>query len=331
VFVWAEYDRSLAGASPPTHKAVQDAYRKLNDLNWKVPERAAQETPGAILSEGEGLDLTHRDRDRIRGVLGVIRNAKEHLARFGGREAQPNGEGARPGSNPREHWRGQIDYVFALPSPSSFPALQDAIGSDGDRVLRRYVDQARELSHSAVLNAEDVGYSVSFTQTEASVETKLPSSELVRGLALTFRQLYSPEEKASFSAAMRVLQQAVRAQQADSMQAQTDQLAQWSSAAGKLRSDWLEALVFEQGKTDGVLPGVLRAPVPQQNPEQVLSVFFYGDYIHWDTGSQQVEEWARDHLEDARYRFFFLTAVARLAAVYIPFAALVAGAQHRSR
>ena len=44
-----------------------------------MPERAAQETPGAILGEGEGLDLTDGDRERVRGVLGVIRNAKEHL------------------------------------------------------------------------------------------------------------------------------------------------------------------------------------------------------------------------------------------------------------
>jgi hypothetical protein len=323
--VWPEYDKPLAAASPETHKAVQDAYRKLNDLNWKVPQRAAEEVPGAILGEGQGLTLDDRDRERLRGVVGVIRNAKEHLAGFGG-EVQPQAESARSGPDPREHWRSQIDYVFALPAPSSFPALKDAVAGDDDRVLRRYIDQAHDLSQSEALNAKDVGYTVSFTQTEASVESNLPSSELVRGLAVTFRQLYSPEEKASFAAAMRVLQQAVRGQEAGTMQAQVDRLAEWGRAAGKLRSDWLEALAFERGTGGGGPHTILRAPVPDQTPEQVLSAFFYGEYIHWDTGSQQVEEWAKEPLDDARYRFYFLTAMAQLAAVYIPFGDLVANA-----
>jgi hypothetical protein len=134
--VWSEYDKPLATASPPTHKAVQAAYRKLNDLNWRVAERAAQETPGAILVEGQGLNLGDRDRDRLLGVLGVIRNAKDHLARFGGGEAQPGEESARAGGDPREHWRQQIDYVFGLPSPSSFPPLKDSVAGEGDCVLR---------------------------------------------------------------------------------------------------------------------------------------------------------------------------------------------------
>jgi hypothetical protein len=45
-----------------------------------------------------------------------------------------------------------------------------------------------------------------------------------------------------------------------------------------------------------------------------------------DTGSQQVEEWRKDGLDDARYRFYFLAAMARLAPVYIAFGELGAGA-----
>lgn len=55
-----DYEEELAAISPATHKAVGDAYRKLNDLNWTVPARAAQEQPGAILGMGEGLRLDDR-------------------------------------------------------------------------------------------------------------------------------------------------------------------------------------------------------------------------------------------------------------------------------
>ncbi len=161
--------------------------------------------------------------------------------------------GGETSSGPREHLRWQIDYVFSLPEPSSFAPLRDAVEPEDERVLRRYVTHARELAGSHVLNTRDVGYTVSFTPTKASVESKLPSSELVRGLALGFRQLYSPDEKASFAAAMRVLQKAIRGERADTMQAQISQLAQWGRTAGKLRSDWLEALAYEQGKSAGSL------------------------------------------------------------------------------
>jgi TIR domain len=81
-FVWSQYEEQLAHDSPATHKALQDAYRKLNDLNWKVPERASHEVPGAVLEEGQGLTLTPDDRERIRHIVGLIRTAKEHLNRY---------------------------------------------------------------------------------------------------------------------------------------------------------------------------------------------------------------------------------------------------------
>lgn len=176
------------------------------------------------------------------------------------------------------------------------------------------------------MNKTDIGYTVSFGKGAGVIDATLPSSELSRGLALLFRQLYAPDERASFASAMRVLQEAVRGQESPAMQAQVEQLSRWGRAAGKLRADWLEALVFERGKDDGKLPEMLRAPVPEQTPEQILSVFFYGEYIHWDSGAETVEEWASDPFTDTHYRFFFLTAVAQLAAIYVPFGDVVAAA-----
>lgn len=233
----------------------------------------------------------------------------------------------------RRHWRSQVDFVFELPAPSSFPPLERTPDADGLRILRRYITQVGELAASALMNKTDIGYTVSFGKDAGVIDSTLPSSELPRGLALLFRQLYAPDERASFASAMRVLQEAVRGQESAAVQAQVEQLSRWGRAAGKLRADWLEALAFERGKDDGKLPEMLRAPVPEQTPEQILSVFFYGEYIHWNkwstsapAGAETVEEWASEPFTDAHYRFFFLTAVAQLAAIYVPFGDVVAAA-----
>lgn len=83
----------------------------------------------------------------------------------------------------------------------------------------------------------------------ASVETKLPSAEMVRGLAVGFRQMYAPEEPASFSRAMSILQQVARNPATDATDAQVGQLATWGAAPGKLRSKWLTALVYERAES----------------------------------------------------------------------------------
>jgi hypothetical protein len=80
--VWGQYEAWLAGTSPDRHKAAHDAYRKLNDINWRVVSRAGNVVPGAILQEGEGLAPCDQDRDRLSNIRGVIRNATEHLERF---------------------------------------------------------------------------------------------------------------------------------------------------------------------------------------------------------------------------------------------------------
>jgi hypothetical protein len=78
-FVWQQYDEELAALDPDVHEAVQDAYRKLNQLNWTVPERAQQEQPGAILQPGEGLILDPNDEQDLSGRLQVIRHAQDVL------------------------------------------------------------------------------------------------------------------------------------------------------------------------------------------------------------------------------------------------------------
>jgi hypothetical protein len=80
-FVWKEDDRDLARLSPSAHKAVQDAQRKLNDLNWRV---SAQAQSGQAVGQSGTPAIDESNRARLLGVLDVIDNAIEHLSEFGG-------------------------------------------------------------------------------------------------------------------------------------------------------------------------------------------------------------------------------------------------------
>jgi predicted nucleotide-binding protein len=71
----------LAAEHSDVHKAVRDAYRKINDLNWQQIARAAAEQPGVMLSPGESLALTEEDREALAEVRSVIANALDALRR----------------------------------------------------------------------------------------------------------------------------------------------------------------------------------------------------------------------------------------------------------
>jgi hypothetical protein len=72
----------LAAEHSDAHKAVRDAYRKINDLNWQQMARAAAEQPGAVLSPGESLALTDGDRRALTEVRAVITNGLDALSRL---------------------------------------------------------------------------------------------------------------------------------------------------------------------------------------------------------------------------------------------------------
>lgn len=74
----------LAAEHSDVHKAVRDAYRKINDLNWQQMTRAAAEQPGVVLAPGESLALTDEDRRALGDVRAVITNALDALGRLSG-------------------------------------------------------------------------------------------------------------------------------------------------------------------------------------------------------------------------------------------------------
>jgi hypothetical protein len=224
-------------------------------------------------------------------------------------------------SGARAFWSLKLAVAFSsLPPASTFPPLQQPASGGAERVLRRYVEQAKDLAISEVLNATDLGFTVNVGDggNETTVESNFSTRERVRGLTAGFRQLYSPEEPASFQKAMNTMQLAVRGEKSANGVVQLAALGEWGTATGELRGKWLDALAQAR-----FLPPGIPAAVPTQSPEEVISVFLYGDHLHWDRKAKQRAEWAKDPVLDAYYQLHFLGAVAGLGWLYVGFAELV--------
>lgn len=240
-----------------------------------------------------------------------------------------------------EKTRWLVNYVFALPDMRGFPALED-LADDEIRILRQYVRQADRLVGSSALQ-KGTRYTVSIDfldealpegsraeqaggrPAEVSVETDWPADDALAGLAVQFRHLYA-DERASFARAMGVLQQALRRNgHNDGTSPELAMLAAYGHAVGKLRQEWLRQLAHEKGQERGLIPRFIKraSSVPDDGPEAVLSIYFYGEHIHWGDRADEVAEIAENPLRDAQYRMAFLEAISALAVVYADFAELI--------
>lgn len=80
----------IAQAGEALDKPVRDAYRKINEVNERTCRRQGEAQAGAVLEDGQGLDLTAKDREYLRNHLGVITRAIDALrnaaSNSGGRE-----------------------------------------------------------------------------------------------------------------------------------------------------------------------------------------------------------------------------------------------------
>jgi hypothetical protein len=68
----------------------------------------------------------------------------------------------------------------------------------------------------------------------------------------------------------------------------------------------------------------------EHSPTTLLSLYDYGDLLHWDRGREVLAGWDRDEFRAGERRFAFLAAACALAHLHIGFAVLVATATGRA-
>jgi hypothetical protein len=101
---WRERENRerIAQEGEALDKPVRDAYRKINEINQRTRTRQGEVQVGAVLEEGQGLDLTAKDRKYLRDHLGVITHAIGVLRGLASNHGGGNGGRAQAAGHPEK-------------------------------------------------------------------------------------------------------------------------------------------------------------------------------------------------------------------------------------
>jgi hypothetical protein len=217
-----------------------------------------------------------------------------------------------------------IQFVFSLPDSRAFPRFTEAIPEDSLVVLRRYSFAAVELAESAFL-AHPTGVTVTVLNEgmEEQIEKQFPPRENVRGFSVLFRQFYSAEETASCKAVHNLLWGLNEQVNDSATEERREYLRAWGRAANRLRGASLKLLVGRRLAQQGKLPPGPRANEHLPVPEKLISIYSYGEDIHWGNQRAQVAAYGKSEFDSAWTRMACFEAMVGLAHVYLGFAQLV--------
>lgn len=232
-------------------------------------------------------------------------------------------------ANPRgyAYWWQLFRLVFDLPDPNRFPPLGD-FGDEERAVLERYVDVCEELAESTVLS-HDGGIAVHVDQGQERVEVDFPPKESIRGTAVLFRQLASAEEEASYSKVRKVIGRHIYELDDDRRDERKEWQARWNGAHGQLQARLLIAMADREViRRQG---GHATVPVvgEEVKPQEILSLFQYGDLIHWGKHASALKTLAGDDFAYNRALYDYISVVIQLSHFYLGYSLLVARALRR--
>jgi hypothetical protein len=223
-----------------------------------------------------------------------------------------------------EFWWKQLHYVFGLSDPRRFPPLPDELSPDERVTVERYVHIAAELAGSGLLNALREGFNVRMPEGPYGPEEVRPDFsriDLQVGFAGLLRQCDSTKERASFHGVRGILMRKADTVHDDAKEMRLAYLKAWRDAAKTLRLKSLNQLIRDKLVADEGLQAF--AYNEEHSPEYLLSLYSYGDLIHWDSDkSVVVAEFERDPYIESDRRLAYLDAASGLAHLYIGFAEL---------
>jgi hypothetical protein len=226
-------------------------------------------------------------------------------------------------------WWKQLDYVFNLTDPRTFPPLEAAVGTDERRAIERYIQTAADLAETEVLNALDQGFSARKNDEtgEEIVAAAFGRKDAQLGLSGLLRHCDSRAHKdgARFGRIHEILLTA--AEQTQDVPQKTEQLRQleaWRAALELLHSLSLDQCVRDRLVSEkGWKVFDYRE---HHRPDFLIRVYDYGDLLHWPTQTRELEILEADEFLAAFNRHSFFEAIAGLAHLYIGFAELAGAA-----
>ncbi|WP_371480695.1 hypothetical protein [Kitasatospora sp. NBC_00315] len=220
------------------------------------------------------------------------------------------------------YWWQLFRLVFDLPNPASFAKLP-GISAAELRILRRYVHTCQELSESTVLSHSS-GVSINMNDGVEAVVADFPVKEAIRGTTVLFRQMASAQEPASYSQVRKIIGQIAHQHHDEHRDQRLELQRLWNRAHGQLNSRLLTAMADRRAlELMGAHPNL---PVPGEDvkPQEVLSLFQYGDLIHWDRHAEAFQEVANDDFQHKWETLNFLSVMTQLSHFYLGYSLLVA-------
>jgi hypothetical protein len=221
-----------------------------------------------------------------------------------------------------DFWWKQLDYVFGLADPRSFPPLPTPLSAGEHAIIRRYVRVAAELAESGVLNGLGEGFNVRWpygVTGPEEIETRFSRKDLQVGFAGLLRQCDSPKERAHFERVRGIIWAAVNTAQDDRHDERIKQLRAWSYAAKALHKKSLNQLVREKLAEEGWR---VFEYDEEHSPMQLLSFYNYGELLHWDRDRDVLGEFERDKYVESDRRLAYLEAGGALGHLYVGFGEL---------
>lgn len=221
-----------------------------------------------------------------------------------------------------EYWWHLIQYAFELPDPRTFPPLQPLPPQPDRVVLDRYIAAASDLADSHTLHyPTKLTVEVHPERGEEKIVQSSPPNENIRGFSVLLRQFHSTGETASFNNVQRILRHANETSSDTERDNRTMHLRAWGRAAGQLRAFQLKVLVGRRLQDEGKF--AKGPPGDGQSPNMLISLFNYGEDIHWGRRREAVSTLNADAFHAAWTRMQFFEGVTGLAHVYLGFSLLV--------
>lgn len=261
-------------------------------------------------------------RPRGDGPVAITAHSYETLA-LNTTLAYPAPYSSREGDH-FDYWWHLIQYAFDLPDPSTFPELP--ISAEDLPLVKRYCSAADDLAGSQFL-AHPTQLSISFNENSHELVTKVyPPTENVRGFSVLLRQFHSNKETACFHKVQGALRRACTLlPTATESQLASRHLGLWARAAGQARGTLIKVLVGRRLIERGLMgPGPV--PAEDESPERLISLFNYGEDIHWGKRRDDLSALGVDDFTQAWARMNFFEAASGLAHLYMGFAVLARSA-----
>ncbi len=226
-------------------------------------------------------------------------------------------------------WR-KLLYVFELPNPYQFPAVE-GLTEDERRELARYTRNCAELAESAVLSHPGE-ITVRVDGRAGTMETALSTApkDSIRGAAVLFRLVSADDETGGFGRTRRILERRVATGIGENADALA-MLKNWRAARGQLMQRMLDGLVAERMFTErigGYAPE--GAAEPGRSPLELISLFGYGDLIHQGKHLDAFERSREDEHGHAWATHNYIGAVLQLSHFYLGYSVLTESALGRS-